>query len=193
MNGKEPCMHKLHFRLETVTWRLQGNQKCQVHVSKYRLGGVVVSVLVTGPKVCGFEPGQGDGFLRAIKIRITPSFGWEVKPEVTCKILRHMGMDRLNSHFLRPSPNCSRDVSGDGQSALVDKLGFSPSRYHLPRSTSLSPGDSTTGPRPQCLDGSLTPSQQPIYNLHASKTVTAKLWPLKVLKYSCLFSWVINS
>jgi hypothetical protein len=29
-----------------------------------RLGGVVVSVLATGPKVCGFEHGQGDGFLR---------------------------------------------------------------------------------------------------------------------------------
>jgi hypothetical protein len=47
-----------------------------------RLGGVVVSVLATGPKGCGFEPGQSDGFLRAIKIRITTSFGWEVKPEV---------------------------------------------------------------------------------------------------------------
>jgi hypothetical protein len=38
------------------------------------LGGVVVSVLATGPKGCGFEPGLGDGFLRAIKIRSTPSF-----------------------------------------------------------------------------------------------------------------------
>jgi hypothetical protein len=38
-----------------------------------RHGGVVVSVLATGPKVCGFEPGQRDGFLRAIKIRSTPS------------------------------------------------------------------------------------------------------------------------
>jgi hypothetical protein len=38
-----------------------------------RLGGVVVSVLATGPKGCGFEPGQDDGFLRAIKIRSTPS------------------------------------------------------------------------------------------------------------------------
>jgi hypothetical protein len=151
-------------------------------------------MLATRPKGRGFKPGQGDGFLRAIKIRSTPSFGWEVKPEVTCrKILRHMGMNRLNSYFLRPSPNCSRVVSGDGQSALIDKLGFNPSRYNLPRSTSLSPGDSTTGPRPQCLDGSLNPSQQPIYNLHASKPETAKLWPLKVLKYSCLFSWVINS
>jgi hypothetical protein len=32
-----------------------------------RLGGIVVSMLATGPKGCGFEPGQGDGFLRAIK------------------------------------------------------------------------------------------------------------------------------
>jgi hypothetical protein len=54
-----------------------------------RLVAVVVSVLVTGPKGCGFELGQGDEFLRAIKIRSTPSFGWEVKPEVPCrKILR---------------------------------------------------------------------------------------------------------
>jgi hypothetical protein len=38
-----------------------------------RFGGVVVSVLATGPRGRGFEPGQGDGFLRAIKIRSTPS------------------------------------------------------------------------------------------------------------------------
>jgi hypothetical protein len=43
-----------------------------------------------------------------------------------------MGMDRLNSHFLHPSPTRSRDVSGDGPSTLVDKLGVSPSRSHLP-------------------------------------------------------------
>jgi hypothetical protein len=51
----------------------------------------VVSVLATGPKGRGFEPGQGDGFLRAIKIRSTLSFGWEIKPEVPCrKILQHV-------------------------------------------------------------------------------------------------------
>jgi hypothetical protein len=51
----------------------------------------VVSVFATGPKGRGFEPGQGDGFLRAIKIRSTPPFGWEVKPDVSCrKILRHV-------------------------------------------------------------------------------------------------------
>jgi hypothetical protein len=40
------------------------------------------------------------------------------------------GMNRLNSHFLCPSPG-SRAVSGDGQSALVDKLRVSPSRSRL--------------------------------------------------------------
>jgi hypothetical protein len=51
----------------------------------------VVSVLVTGPKGRGLKPGCGHGFLRVIKIRSTPSFGWEVKPEVPCrKILRHV-------------------------------------------------------------------------------------------------------
>jgi hypothetical protein len=39
-----------------------------------RLGGVVVSVLATGLKGCGFGPGQGDGILRAIKIRNASSF-----------------------------------------------------------------------------------------------------------------------
>jgi hypothetical protein len=48
-------------------------------------------VLATGAKGRGFKPGRGDGFLRAIKTRSTPSFGWEVKPEVPCrKILRRV-------------------------------------------------------------------------------------------------------
>jgi hypothetical protein len=37
------------------------------------LRGVVVSVLVSGHKGCEFETGEGDGFLRAIKIRSTSS------------------------------------------------------------------------------------------------------------------------
>jgi hypothetical protein len=48
-------------------------------------------VLFTGPKSRGLEPGQGDGFLIAIKIRSTPSFRREVKPEVPRrKILRYL-------------------------------------------------------------------------------------------------------
>jgi hypothetical protein len=51
----------------------------------------VLGVLDTGPKGRGFKPGRGDGSLRAINIRSTSSFGWEVKPEVPCrKILRHV-------------------------------------------------------------------------------------------------------
>jgi hypothetical protein len=51
----------------------------------------VVTVLATGPKGRRFKPGRGDGFLRVIEIRITPSFGWEIKPEVPwCKILLHV-------------------------------------------------------------------------------------------------------
>jgi hypothetical protein len=56
-----------------------------------RLGGVLDSVLATGPKVLGFELGQGDWLLRAIKIRSTACFGWEVMPEFPRrKILRHV-------------------------------------------------------------------------------------------------------
>jgi hypothetical protein len=55
------------------------------------LGGVMVSVLAIRPKVRGFKLGRGDGFLMAIKIRSTSSFGVEVKPEAPCsKILRHV-------------------------------------------------------------------------------------------------------
>jgi hypothetical protein len=40
----------------------------------------MVSVLAIGPKVCGFILGQSDGFLKAIKIRSTPSFRMGSKP-----------------------------------------------------------------------------------------------------------------
>jgi hypothetical protein len=65
--------------------------KCLSTAYRNRLGGVVVSVLATGPEVLGFKPGRGDGFLRAIKIRSTTSFGWETKQEVPCpEILPHV-------------------------------------------------------------------------------------------------------
>jgi hypothetical protein len=49
----------------------RGNRHLSIamdYFTKCRLG-----VLATGLKVCGLEPGQGHGFLRAIKIRSTPS------------------------------------------------------------------------------------------------------------------------
>jgi hypothetical protein len=111
------------------------------------LDGEVVSVLATVPKGRGFELGQGNGFLRVIKIRSTHSLGWEVKPEFPCcKILRHV-KDLSKSHgdgwtqFSFPSsipqlaPEMSlltgpSDSTGGCQRALVHKLGVSPSRYH---------------------------------------------------------------
>jgi hypothetical protein len=56
------------------------SKNSQQHYS--RLGGVVVNLLATGPKSCEFEQGQGNQFLWTMKIRSTPSFGWEVKPEL---------------------------------------------------------------------------------------------------------------
>jgi hypothetical protein len=62
---------------------------CSCKVSNYL--GLVVSVLAIGPSVHGFKPGRGDGFLKAIKIRITSFFREEVKPSAPCrKILRHV-------------------------------------------------------------------------------------------------------
>jgi hypothetical protein len=56
-----------------------------------RLGGVKFSVLAIGTKVRGFKPGRGHGFLRAVKIRSTASFGGVAKPWALCfNILRHV-------------------------------------------------------------------------------------------------------
>jgi hypothetical protein len=137
-----------------------------------RLGGVMASVLATGPKSNGFQPGQSDGFLRAIKIRSTPSFGWEVKPEVQYRmILRHVkhllkshgdGQTKFSfpSHILLPAPEMSL-LTGllDCQGTLVDELGVSPSRhYHSMIHLAITRGR-TTGPQsPQFWDVSLTPS-----------------------------------
>jgi hypothetical protein len=46
---------------------------------------LMVTVLAIGPKVRGFKPDRGDGFLRAMKIRSTPYFGGEVKPASPCR------------------------------------------------------------------------------------------------------------
>jgi hypothetical protein len=40
-----------------------------------RLGSVVVTVLATGPKGSGFKASRGDGFLRAITIRMVSKAG----------------------------------------------------------------------------------------------------------------------
>jgi hypothetical protein len=51
----------------------------------------MVNLLAIGPNVRGLKPGRGDAFLRAIKIRSTPSFGGEVKQGAPChKISRHV-------------------------------------------------------------------------------------------------------
>jgi hypothetical protein len=63
----------------------------------------VISVRDTGPKGRGFKSGRVYGFLRAIKIRSSPSFGWEVKPEAPCrKILRHV---KITSKYERGISN----------------------------------------------------------------------------------------
>jgi hypothetical protein len=54
------------------------------------LGGLVVSVLAIGPKVCGSKPGRKLWIFKGDKISSTPSFGVEVKPSVPCEILRHV-------------------------------------------------------------------------------------------------------
>jgi hypothetical protein len=55
------------------------------------VGGLMVSVLASEPKVHGFRPGRRQRILRAIEIRSTTSFVGKVKPSVPFrKILQHV-------------------------------------------------------------------------------------------------------
>jgi hypothetical protein len=91
---------------------------------------------------------RGDGFLRAIRIRSTSSFGWEVKPEIPRrKILRHV-KDPVRylmywiGKILTPSsipPNCPRCLCWqDCQRALVDESGVIFSRHYHEHGTPCS-------------------------------------------------------
>jgi hypothetical protein len=64
---------------QKVAW----NNNAQTILYDYfcRFGGIMVSVIATEPKGCGFLPSQGDGFLRAIKFAAHLPLGWEVKRE----------------------------------------------------------------------------------------------------------------
>jgi hypothetical protein len=55
-----------------------------------RIRDIMVSVLSIRPMVLRSKPGRGDGFLREIKIRSTPSFGGQVKPST--HVVRFYGM-----------------------------------------------------------------------------------------------------
>jgi hypothetical protein len=103
-------------------------------------GGVVVSVLATGPKGRGFKPGWGDGFLRVMKVRSTPSFAWEVKPEVPCHTILWHVKDPLTyqRYWIReiliplsiPPARSTCLCWYDCQRALVDKSGVTPNQHH---------------------------------------------------------------
>jgi hypothetical protein len=76
------------------------------------------------------KPSRGDGLLRAIKIRSTPSFGGEVKPEAPRrKILRHINKNTSEGQILTPFAHSSTllpDYSaGRIARALVDESGVS--------------------------------------------------------------------
>jgi hypothetical protein len=74
-------------------WRMMGWCNFREVLGWVGLGWVSFGYFSSGKvhKGWGFESGQGYGFLRAIKISSTPSFGWGVKPEVPCsKILQHV-------------------------------------------------------------------------------------------------------
>jgi hypothetical protein len=109
----------------------------KLNVANYinRLGGVVVSVLATGPKGRRFKPGRGDGFLRVIKIRSTFSFGWEVKPKVKCRRFYCMlkipwgisDTDGQNSHsFVHSSSLSQSSSSSPWHSTLRGRGGIAP-------------------------------------------------------------------
>jgi hypothetical protein len=86
-----PHVLKLHWCLSFLT--------LLTYTLACRLGGIVVSVLATGPKDRGFIPGRGGGFLRAIKIGSTPPFGCDSRAGVPV-----LQVHSIKIHFSSPMP-----------------------------------------------------------------------------------------
>jgi hypothetical protein len=74
----------------------------------------MVSVLAIGFNVHEFKHGRGGGFFRAIKARITPTFGGKVKLEIRCrKVLRHVKIITCKyeqKYFARPNSSLPSPV-----------------------------------------------------------------------------------
>jgi hypothetical protein len=95
----------------------------------------VVIVLTIRHKFGGSNPDEDDGFLRAIKIRSTSSFGGEVEPLAPFrKFSRHIKnpysmkeilVGKIHGNF-SPSFSCfaTNCLSGYCQTALVGELGM---------------------------------------------------------------------
>jgi hypothetical protein len=49
------------------------------------LGGLVVAWLTSHPRLVDPNPAEDDGFIKAIKIQSSTSFGGEAKPSVLCR------------------------------------------------------------------------------------------------------------
>jgi hypothetical protein len=104
----------------------------------------MVSVLAVGPKIYGFRLSRGDGVLRAITIRGTPSFGGEVTPSAPCrKFLRHFKdlyeeiFRKQNSAFY--SPRFS-DLLLDSSASRISREGSGRQIRYFPLSTSFNHG-----------------------------------------------------
>jgi hypothetical protein len=74
------------------------------------------------PSFAGSNSAEGDGLLRAIRIRSSTSFGEEIKPEAPCRkslaCKNHLQYEKNTSegqiyHFLRPLPCLLPDDSAD--------------------------------------------------------------------------------
>jgi hypothetical protein len=77
-------------------------------------GGLVVSVLPTGPKVRGFKPGRQQSIFRGENIRSTSSLGEGVKPSAPCRNpLRHVKnpFEVWKRHFVRQNTSFPTQVS----------------------------------------------------------------------------------
>jgi hypothetical protein len=100
------------------------------------IGDIVVTVLAIGPKVRWFRPADDNGFLRAIEIHNTTSFGGEVKPSAPCRKIYGMSkkpaqyeIDNSSAKFTAISRHVSPDSllgvsAGICHRALMDESGM---------------------------------------------------------------------
>jgi hypothetical protein len=89
-----------HF--QHASWRFRLWQICQLTLHNSGFGGLAVSMLASGTRVRGFEPGRSRQIFHGEKILCVPSFGGEVKPSVPC---RRFVAYKGTLHLVWNSPN----------------------------------------------------------------------------------------
>jgi hypothetical protein len=84
--GQQTCLEHVEFHWQNKLYTHSASSCFSLQrISISGFGGPVVSILPSGTRVRGFEPGQNRRIFQGEKILSKPSFGGEVKLSVPCR------------------------------------------------------------------------------------------------------------